>query len=40
LSYVEQLYPDAKDEDGCQVLIKINGRPSKLDIDALAELRA
>ena len=39
LSYVESLYPDAKDEAGCRVIIKLDGGPGRLDMNSLAELR-
>jgi hypothetical protein len=39
-SYVEQLYPDAKDEAGFRVLLKIDGGPGRLNLNSLAELRA
>ncbi len=40
MSYVEWLYPDAKDKAGFQVLIKIDGSLGKLNLSFLAELRA
>jgi hypothetical protein len=38
-SYKERLHPDAKDEAGFRVLIKIEGGPGWLDLNSLAELR-
>jgi hypothetical protein len=40
MSYVEPLYPDARDEVGCRVLVKIDGGPGRLDLNSLAELRS
>ena len=40
MSYVERLYPDAKDEAGFRVLLKIDGGPGRLDLNSLADLRA
>ncbi len=39
-SYVERLYPDARDQVGCRVLLKIDGGPGRLDLNSLAELRS
>ena len=38
LSYVESLYPDAKGEAGCHVIIKLDSEPGHLDMNSLAEL--
>jgi hypothetical protein len=40
MSFVEWLYPDAKDEAGFLVLIIIDGGTGRLDLNSLAELRA
>jgi hypothetical protein len=37
---VERLYPDARDEVGCCVLLKIDGGLGRLDLIFLAELRS
>jgi hypothetical protein len=39
-SYVERLYPDARDQVGRCVLLKIDGGPGRLDLNSLAELRS
>jgi hypothetical protein len=37
---VERLYPDARDQVDCRVLLKIDGGPGRLDLNSLAELRS
>jgi hypothetical protein len=39
-SYIERLYPDARDQAGYHVLLKIDGGPGRLDLNSLAELRS
>ena len=38
--YIECLYPNARDQVGYHVFLKIEGGPDRLDLNSLAELRS